>query len=116
MMSMRNAWRSTIPSLALLTVLLSGPVTGAEQETAPGAETPESEKLLTLEELRTFSEVFNQVRRNFVDTVDERDLIRGAIRGMLSELDPDSPYLAAEQYLKKQEAHLARASDQAEAA
>jgi carboxyl-terminal processing protease len=95
---MRNAWPSTIPSLALLTVILSGPVAGAEQETAPGAETPESEKLLTLEELRTFSEVFNQVRRNFVDTVDERDLIRGAIRGMLSELDPHSSYLAAEQY------------------
>jgi carboxyl-terminal processing protease len=98
MMSMRNAWRSTIPSLALLTVLLSGPVTGAEQETEPATEAPEAETLLTLEELRTFSEVFNQVRRNFVDTVDERDLIRAAIRGMLSELDPHSSYLAAEQY------------------
>jgi carboxyl-terminal processing protease len=73
-------------------------VTGAEQETEPATEAPEAETLLTLEELRTFSEVFNQVRRNFVDTVDERDLIRAAIRGMLSELDPHSSYLAAEQY------------------
>lgn len=48
---------------------------------------------LTLEELRTFADVFNQVRRNYVEPVDDRTLLESAIRGMLSDLDPHSAYL-----------------------
>ena len=53
---------------------------------------------VTLEDLRTFSDVFNQARRNFVDPVDEKALIGAAIRGMLTELDPHSAYLEPDQY------------------
>jgi carboxyl-terminal processing protease len=53
---------------------------------------------LTLEDLRAFSDVFNQARKNFVDPVDERALIHAAIRGMLAELDPHSSYLPATAY------------------
>ena len=98
----RSAWQRTAPILALLTALHAGHVAGAEQDAdskATTAETgAETHSPATLEDLRTFSDVFNQVRRNFVDTVDERDLIQAAIRGMLSELDPHSAYLATEQY------------------
>lgn len=48
---------------------------------------------LSLDELRTFTDVFNQVRRNYVEEVDDRKLLEAAIDGMLSNLDPHSAYL-----------------------
>lgn len=57
-----------------------------------------SQAQLTLDELRTFTDVFNQVRRNYVEPVDDRTLLRAAIEGMLSSLDPHSAYLPDEDY------------------
>ena len=47
----------------------------------------------TYEELKTFSEVLNQVQKHYVDETKPKDLIQGAIRGMLSTLDPHSMLL-----------------------
>ncbi|MBN8808994.1 MAG: S41 family peptidase [Sphingomonas sp.] len=49
----------------------------------------------TYRELDTFMEVFNQVKANYVDKVDDKKLIRGAIDGMLASLDPHSSYMDA---------------------
>ena len=48
---------------------------------------------LTLDELRTFTDVFNQLRRNYVEEVNDKMLLEAAINGMLAELDPHSAYL-----------------------
>ena len=48
------------------------------------------------EDLSLFSSVLRIVRDNYVDEVDESRLIRGAVRGMLAELDPHSSYLDPE--------------------
>jgi carboxyl-terminal processing protease len=53
---------------------------------------------LTLDDLRTFTDVFNQIRRNYVEEVDDKTLLNAAINGMLSELDPHSSYLPADHY------------------
>ena len=53
---------------------------------------------LTLDDLRTFTDVFSQIRRNYVVEVDDRTLLNAAINGMLSDLDPHSSYLPAEDY------------------
>ncbi|MEE4294150.1 MAG: S41 family peptidase [Xanthomonadales bacterium] len=53
---------------------------------------------LTLDDLRTFSDVFNQLRRNFVEPVDDHTLLDAAIRGMLATLDPHSAYLSPQEY------------------
>jgi carboxyl-terminal processing protease len=45
------------------------------------------------EDLSLFTSVMHLVRRNYVDDVDETALIRGAVRGMLAELDPHSAYM-----------------------
>ena len=44
----------------------------------------------TMKELDTFMDVFNQVRANYVDKVDDHVLVKGAIDGMLAALDPHS--------------------------
>lgn len=47
----------------------------------------------TYEYLDLFGEIFERVRSNYVETVDEKALIEAAIDGMLTSLDPHSGYL-----------------------
>ena len=53
---------------------------------------------LPLEEIQTFAEVFERIKRAYVEEVDDRTLLRNAMRGMLSELDPHSAYQDANEY------------------
>lgn len=50
------------------------------------------------EELRTFTEVFTTIQKNYVDDVNPKELIRSAIKGMVNSLDPHSAYLTPEAY------------------
>jgi len=54
--------------------------------------------VLPLEELRSFTEVFARIKKDYVEEVSDKDLLENAIRGMLSGLDPHSSYLDAEGY------------------
>jgi carboxyl-terminal processing protease len=58
---------------------------------------------LPLEEIRTFTEVFAKIKHDYVDSVDDRQLLEDAIRGMLQGLDPHSTYLDRESYKDLQE-------------
>lgn len=49
----------------------------------------------TYRELDEFVSVLNRIRSEYVDQVDDKTLIRGAIDGMLNSLDPHSSYLDA---------------------
>ena len=49
----------------------------------------------TYRELDKFMEVFNRVKTSYVDKVDDKTLVRGAIDGMLASLDPHSSYVDA---------------------
>ncbi|MFZ5747067.1 MAG: S41 family peptidase [Pseudomonadota bacterium] len=46
----------------------------------------------TYRELDVFMQVFNTVKANYVDPVDDKTLVKGAIQGMLAALDPHSSY------------------------
>ncbi len=48
------------------------------------------------EELRTFTEVLTLVKKNYVDEVKTKDLVVGAIKGMINSLDPHSSYMTPE--------------------
>jgi carboxyl-terminal processing protease len=52
----------------------------------------------TYEELKTFSEVLTQIQKHYVEEAKVKDLVQGAIRGMLSTLDPHSAYMTPEMY------------------
>ena len=49
-------------------------------------------------EFDQFLEVFNRIKSDYVDKVDDQKLIKGAIEGMLSSLDPHSSYVDALDY------------------
>jgi carboxyl-terminal processing protease len=52
----------------------------------------------TYEDLRSFVDVLNVIKKNYVDEVKTKDLVNGAIKGMLSSLDPHSAYMSPEAF------------------
>jgi len=57
---------------------------------------------LPLEELRAFTEVFANIKNNYVEDTTDKELLENAIRGMLSGLDPHSAYLDTDAYKELQ--------------
>jgi len=53
---------------------------------------------LPLEELRTFADVYNQIRIGYVEEIDDSTLLEYAIQGMLMGLDPHSVYLTKDAF------------------
>src|SRR3569832_618780 len=50
------------------------------------------------QELEKFMSVYERVKANYVEPVDDHTLIKGAIDGMLSALDPHSSYVEASDF------------------
>jgi carboxyl-terminal processing protease len=55
------------------------------------------------EDLSLFGEVFESIRDNYVEPVDDKELIHSAINGMLTSLDPHSSFLTADDFDQMQE-------------
>ena len=51
-----------------------------------------------MQDVRLLAEVLERVRREYVDAIDDHQLIESAIRGMISELDSHSRYLGPEDF------------------
>jgi carboxyl-terminal processing protease len=54
------------------------------------------------ESLEAFTNVLSIVKKNYVEEVDTKNLVTGAINGMLSSLDPHSAYLTPDLYKELQ--------------
>jgi len=60
-------------------------------------------EVIPFEELRTFTEIFGRIKRDYVEPVSDKKLLEDAVRGMLSGLDPHSAYLVPEEYQELKE-------------
>lgn len=76
----------------VLAVATTGIVLGRLSVTAVSAEGE------GYEELKTFTEVLSMVKKHYVEDTKSKDLVYGAIRGMLNSLDPHSSFMTAEGY------------------
>lgn len=56
------------------------------------------EEQLAWEQARLFAEVMELVKQDYVEPIDDAELLESAVRGMVSGLDPHSAYLDAEEY------------------
>ena len=56
----------------------------------------------TYEKLKVFTEILSLVQSNYVDEVNSRDLIYGAVKGMLDTLDPHSAFMTPEAFREMQ--------------
>ena len=54
------------------------------------------------EELRVFAEAMSLVQKNYVEETKTKDLVYGAIKGMLSELDPHTSFMEPASYKEMQ--------------
>ncbi len=90
--------------LALLFLILGLQLaSGENHETSPENMDAAEVDALPLDELRTFTEVFAKIKNDYVEQVDDKELLENAIRGMLAGLDPHSAYLVKEAYKELQE-------------
>lgn len=62
--------------------------TAGSQPSASGTDFSE-----TYKQLQLFGDVFERVRAQYVDPVDDKEVIENALNGMLSSLDPHSSYM-----------------------
>jgi len=86
---MNNAFRNLFICLLLL---LAG------SQVVIGETKPSEPEALPLDELRTFTEIFAKIKSDYVEQVDDKELLENAVRGMLEGLDPHSVYLDGESY------------------
>ena len=70
---------------------------------SPATENNISQEPLPLRQLRVFTQVFEQIRRGYVEEVTDTELLENAIAGLLLELDPHSVYLNESDYDELQE-------------
>jgi carboxyl-terminal processing protease len=52
--------------------------------------------------IKTFTETMSIIKQNYVEDVDEKELVNGAIKGMLNQLDPHSSYMPPEAFKEMQ--------------
>jgi len=69
---------------AVLTTQVAGPLIAQETERSTNV----------YEQLDLFGDIFERIRSQYVEEVNEADLIEAAINGMLTSLDPHSSYLS----------------------
>jgi carboxyl-terminal processing protease len=72
----------------LLTTQVAGPLVAQEAEKGGSV----------YEQLDLFGDIFERIRAQYVEPVDEGKLIEAAINGMLTSLDPHSSYLSANDF------------------
>jgi len=86
----------TFSGLLLLGLLSLPPVTYGASSAAP-----ESDRDEVYRELEMFTDVLALIQRNYVEEVELKDLIYGAIDGMLATLDPHSAFMPPEEYAER---------------
>ncbi|MFH1081125.1 MAG: S41 family peptidase [Pseudomonadota bacterium] len=52
----------------------------------------------TYKNLKLFNEVLDMVQKNYVEPIEQKTLIQGAINGMMRSLDPHSAFMTADMY------------------
>ncbi len=80
--------KATLVIVLLLGVIIGGVITIATQEVEAQVNTEK-----TYQQLNLFGEVFDRVRKYYVEKEEDEKLIENALNGMLSALDPHSGYL-----------------------
>lgn len=87
----RGTARTAVVGLALILVIIAS---GARHGVVATDE--------AYEKLKVFTEVLTLIQANYVEEVHSKDLVYGAIRGMLETLDPHSSFMPPEVYREMQ--------------
>jgi carboxyl-terminal processing protease len=84
-------------SIALVLIFILGFLMGAgAQGKRPYVTSGDSKEIY--EYLKTFSDVIDLVKKNYVDEVKDKDVVYAAIKGILESLDPHSSFMTPDMY------------------
>ncbi len=67
------------------------------------AEISQADKEVTYKQLELFSNILSILQENYVEEIDTKEALNGAIRGLLFSLDPHSSYLPPESFKELQD-------------
>src|SRR5690242_18620276 len=76
----------------------SGAIAGDVKAERRPDEALQAPQQLPWEQARLFAEVYERIKREYVDEVDDKALMEKAIRGMVAALDPHSAYLDTDEF------------------
>jgi carboxyl-terminal processing protease len=95
-MSMQPKRFSIIPLLfSVVVIFFFVPVRADLVDQAQNMASKNSPTTIPLQDIQRFAAVIAQIKRYYIEPVDDKTLFNNAIRGMLSNLDPHSAYLDA---------------------
>ncbi len=97
----KKYWMSAVGGAlagALISAQLAVPLMAQETQNQGG----QSDAQSTYEQLDLFGDIFERIRSSYVEEVDDKELIRPAINGMLVSLDPHSSYMPPDRYEEMQ--------------
>ncbi|WER46329.1 S41 family peptidase [Cupriavidus sp. WKF15] len=92
--------RKTLKNISLVSV---GLVAGVLATLQISATAQNSSGPLPLDQLRLMADIFGQIKREYVEPVDDKKLLTEAIKGMVASLDPHSAYLDEKDFKELQE-------------
>jgi carboxyl-terminal processing protease len=97
---MTKKWLFVTASAALAMTLALNMTQGASAQSAARSPTPAQVKAQAdqFREMEEFLAVYKKVKSSYVDKVDDKKLMEGAIQGMLASLDPHSGFLNASDF------------------
>src|SRR5688500_3740683 len=95
-MTMRS--RTLIALCAGAVFGFSGAIAGDVMAERRVEEPPAAGAALPWEQARLFAEVYERIKREYVDDVDDSQLMEKAVRGMVAALDPHSAFLDTEEF------------------
>ncbi len=92
--------RKTLKNISLVSI---GLVAGVLATLQISATAQNSSGPLPLDQLRLMADIFGQIKREYVEPVDDKKLLTEAIKGMVASLDPHSAYLDEKDFKELQE-------------
>jgi len=87
--------RRAVQLTSLGAILVFSPLNA---EPTPQGLDQKAKPVLPVEDIRTFVDIWDQIKNAYVEEVSDQKLMENAIRGMLSELDPHSSYLGPKDF------------------
>ena len=67
------------------------------------ADSNSSKQALPVDSLRTMAEVYGQIKANYYENKSDDEILEGALKGMVANLDPHSEYMGTKDYADLQE-------------
>ena len=87
----------TLRAVLISSLLVLTPITALHAQD-PALDEQARQQGVPVDELRAFAEVMERIRATYIEEVDDGELLKSAIRGMLHDLDPHSNYLTPDQF------------------